>query len=159
MNHVIAPSSHLWPLAPALQAIVTERNGPVNCDRFEFEDTVLRAGGLAWPLPDAEAAPLHAEIARLTAEKEALEAAEAARIAALPPEPWRVSKDTIIGRVLAEGKLPQVMASLAAQPQEDQFVWANSAWFWSNNVTLRGLCAHPAISLDADAVLAPDPYL
>jgi hypothetical protein len=72
---------------------------------------------------------------------------------------WRVSKDTIIGRVSAAGKLPQVMAALAAQPQEDQFVWANSAWFWSNNATLRGLCAHPAIGLDADAVLAPDPFL
>ena len=158
MNHVITQTDYRWPLAQSLQGIVTARGGPANCDRYELEDSVLRAGGFAWDI-GAEASPLHAEIARLTAEKAADDAAERAHIAALPPQPWRVTKDTIIGRVSAEGKLPQVMAALASQSQEDQFVWANSAWFWSNNATLRGLCAHPAIGLDADVVLAPDPFL
>jgi hypothetical protein len=72
-------------------------------------------------------------------------------------EPWRVSKDTLISRVLAAGALPQVMAALAAQSEEQQFVFAQSAWFWSNNPTLRGLCG--ALGLDADEILAPDPYL
>jgi len=74
-----------------------------------------------------------------------------------PPQPWRVSKDTIISRVLASGALPQVMAALAAQSEEQQFVFAQSAWFWSTNPTLRGLCG--ALGLDADEILAPDPYL
>lgn len=85
--------------------------------------------------------------------------AEAARIAALSPEPWRVGKGTIMDRIEAGGKLPQVMAIFASQSAEDQFRWTNNPWFWSNNATLRALCAHPAIGLAADAVLAPDPYL
>ena len=156
MNNVITSTDSLWLIAPALQAIVSARNGPSNCDRFELEDTVLRAGGFAWDI-GAEAAPLHAEIARLTAEKEAADAAEQERIAALPPEPWRVSKDTLISRVIEAGALPAVMAALASQTDEQQFVFEHSAWFRSNNATLRGMCA--ALSLDADAILAPDPYL
>jgi hypothetical protein len=74
-----------------------------------------------------------------------------------PPQPWRVSKDTLISRVLAAGALPHVMAALASQTAEQQFVFAQSAWFWSNNATLRGLCA--ALGLNADEILAPDPYL
>jgi hypothetical protein len=73
------------------------------------------------------------------------------------PAVWRVSKDTLIGRVLAAGALPQVMAALAAQSEEQQFVFAQSAWFWSTNPTLRGLCG--ALGLNADEILAPDPYL
>jgi hypothetical protein len=164
MNHTITPASFLAPLLPPLAAIVAARNGPPDCDRFELEDTVLRAyrdGAMvgAWDI-GAEAAPLHAEIARLTEEKRvADEAAEAARRAyeLANPQPWRVSKDTLIGRVLEAGALPQVMAALASQSPEQQFVFAQSAWFWSNNATLRGLCA--ALGLDADAILAPDPYL
>lgn len=76
-----------------------------------------------------------------------------------PPEPtrYRVSKDTMISRVVAANALPAVMQALASQSAEDQFVFAQSAWFWSNNATLRGLCA--ALGLDADVLLAPDPYL
>jgi hypothetical protein len=68
-----------------------------------------------------------------------------------------VSKDTLISRVLEAGKLSEVMAALAAQSEEQQFVFSQSAWFWSNNATLRGLCG--ALELDADAILARDPYL
>ena len=73
-----------------------------------------------------------------------------------PAERWRVSKDTIIGRIPAES-LAAVMAALTAQSAAEQFVFLNSAWFWSDNATMRGLCA--AIGLDADALLARDPFL
>lgn len=56
---------------PALQAIVTERGGPANCDHFELDDTVLRAGGYAWDIGEAIAAPLHAQIAAIEAQREA----------------------------------------------------------------------------------------
>lgn len=69
---------------------------------------------------------------------------------------WRVSKDTLITRVVAANALPQVMAAMAQQSAEDQFVFLHSAWFHSDNARLRGLCA--ALNLDADALLAPDPY-
>lgn len=73
------------------------------------------------------------------------------------PQPYRVSKDTIISRVTELGALSLVMSALAQQTPEHQFVWTHSAWFWSDNATLRGLCH--AIGLDAEAVLAPDPYI
>lgn len=86
-------------------------------------------------------------------------AEQAAWAAALPPlaGPHRVSKDTIVARVEAAGALPAVMAALAAQSPEQQFVWTHSGWFWSTNETLRGLCA--ALGLDPAAILGPDPYL
>jgi len=95
------------------------------------------------------------------AELAALKATHAEALASYlaRPIPWRVSKDTLISRVLEAGKLPEVMAALAAQSEEQQFVFSQSAWFWSSNATLRGLCASPSIGLDADAILARDPYL
>lgn len=72
------------------------------------------------------------------------------------PIKHRVGKGTIMDRIEASGKLPQVMAIFASQSAEDQFRWTNNPWFWSTNATLRGLCAH--LGLDADALLAPDPY-
>jgi hypothetical protein len=78
MNHIITTSA-LAPLLPTLAALVAARGGPADCDRYELEDTVLRAGGYAWDI-GAEAAPLHAQIARLLADKAAAD--EAARLAA-----------------------------------------------------------------------------
>ena len=72
-------------------------------------------------------------------------------------KPWRVSKDTIITRVRAAHKLPEVIVTLATQPAEEQFVWDHSAWFWSTNATLRGLCTH--LQMDPDAILARDEFL
>ena len=72
-------------------------------------------------------------------------------------ERWRVSKDTLISRVVAADRLPDVMAALAAQPAADPFIWYQSAWFWSDNPRIRGLCT--ALGLDAEALLAADPYL
>jgi hypothetical protein len=73
------------------------------------------------------------------------------------PEPHRVSKDTIIGRVVAAGKLADVMGALAAQTAEQQFIWNNSLWFWSNNATLRELCQN--LGMDPDVILDTDPYV
>jgi hypothetical protein len=73
------------------------------------------------------------------------------------PAPYRVSKDTIVSRVAEMGALPAVMAALTQQSAEDQFMFQQSAWFWSTNQSLRGLAG--ALGLDADAVLAPDPFI
>ena len=73
-----------------------------------------------------------------------------------PAERWRVSKDTIIGRI-PEASLTAVMAALASQSAAEQFKFTQSAWFWSDNAQLRGLCA--ALGLDADALLDRDPFL
>ena len=75
-----------------------------------------------------------------------------------PSERWRVSKDTIITRLSANpGDLANVMAALGTQSAEQQFIFTQSAWFWSDNDTLRGLCA--ALGIDAEALLDRDPFL
>ena len=71
--------------------------------------------------------------------------------------PYRVSKDTIISRVLAAGALQAVIAVLSAQSDEQKFLWENSAWFWNNNPTLNAICAQ--LNLDADEILSQDPYM
>lgn len=75
------------------------------------------------------------------------------------PQPHRVSKDTIIGRLDAAGKLEAARTILAAQTTLDQYRFTHSAWFWSDNAKLRGLCAHPSVALNPDDVLAPDEWL
>lgn len=72
-------------------------------------------------------------------------------------EPYRVSKDTICSRVLAAGKLPDLMTLIAGLPPEQQFLWDNYAWFWNNNPTVNAMCAQ--LGLDPAVILAPDPYL
>lgn len=135
MNHTITPQSHLSPLLPSLQSLVTSLGGPADCDRFELEDTVLRAGGYAWDIGADAAAPLHAEIERLTAEKEAAE--EAARNAPPTKESLReriaqrrweeetkgVTVDLGAGRSLplmtdatSQAKLTGLMVVASAQP-------------------------------------------
>jgi len=160
MNYIITPASLLTPLIPSLADIVAKRGGPV-ADKYELEDTVLRCGGYAWDI-GTEAAPLHAQIAKLlAAKKTADEAAEAARVAdeLANPRPWRVSKDTIMTRLDAVGKLAAAKTLLEAQTPLDQYRFNHAAWFWNTNARLRGLCAHASIALDPAAVLAPDEFL
>lgn len=97
MNHTITPQSHLAPLLPSLQSLATAwvpslADRLVTCERFELEDGVLRACGYAWPIGDEAAAPLHAEIARLDAEKKATDAAAAANAA--------ISDETLTNRII-----------------------------------------------------------
>ena len=74
-----------------------------------------------------------------------------------PPQPYRVSKDTITSRVLDAGKIPDLMAVIAGLSAEEQFLWTNYAWFWNNNPTAIAICAQ--LGLDPAVILAPDPYL
>lgn len=74
-----------------------------------------------------------------------------------PPQPYRVSKDTITDRVLDAGKLPDLMSLIASLPSEQQFLWANYAWFWSENPTVNAMCAQ--LGLDPAVILAQDQYL
>lgn len=71
--------------------------------------------------------------------------------------PYRVSKDTITSRVLDAGKLPDLMTLIAGLPAEQQFLWDNYAWFWSNNQLVIAMCGQ--LGLDPAVILAPDPYL
>jgi hypothetical protein len=157
MNYLIIPTSPLAQLIPSLAAIVAKRGGHV-AEKYELEDTVLRCGGFAWDI-GAEAAPLHAQIAELLAAKKSADEAEAAYALANPPppEPWRVSKDTIIVRILEAGALEKVMFLVSEQKPEQQFVWTHSTWFWNTNETLIGLCK--TLGLDPDVILARDEFL
>jgi hypothetical protein len=74
-----------------------------------------------------------------------------------PPQPYRVSKDTITSRVLDAGKIPDLMAVIDGLNAEEQFLWTNYAWFWNNNPTALAICAQ--LGLDPAVILAPDPYL
>ena len=71
--------------------------------------------------------------------------------------PYRVSKDTITSRVLESGKLPDLMTLIAGLPAEQQFLWTNYGWFWSENQTIIGMCQQ--LGLDPAVILAQDPYI
>jgi hypothetical protein len=73
------------------------------------------------------------------------------------PQPYRVSKDTIVSRVNDANKVPDLMTLLASLPAEQKFLWDNFAWFWSTNPTIVGMCQQ--LGLDPAVILAPDPYL
>jgi hypothetical protein len=72
-------------------------------------------------------------------------------------EAWRVSKDTMLMRVKELGALSAVMQLIQAQSPEDQFFFANSAWFWSNNEQIRGMIAY--LGLDPDVIMDHDEFL
>lgn len=77
---------------------------------------------------------------------------------ALPePERWRVSKDTLLVRVEAAGKLAEVIAAIDAMPADEQFLWTNFAWFWSDNERIRAMCQ--VLGLDPEVIMAEDDYL
>jgi hypothetical protein len=73
------------------------------------------------------------------------------------PERWRVSKDTMLGRVEAAGMVPQVMAAIASMPPETQFLWTNYAWFWNDNAQIVAMCQ--AFGLDPAEILARDEFI
>lgn len=72
------------------------------------------------------------------------------------PEPYRVSKDTIVTRLISLNAIGQVISTISNLNSEQQFIWTNSAWFWSNNQTLIDLCNQ--LGLDSNVILAKDPY-
>lgn len=71
--------------------------------------------------------------------------------------PYRVSKDTIVSRVDAAGKLTDLMAMIASLTAEQQFLWDNYAWFWNDNPTVNAMCVQ--LGLDPAVILAPDPFI
>lgn len=71
--------------------------------------------------------------------------------------PYRVSKDTIVSRVLAAGKLNDLIALTDGLPTDQAYLWNNFAWFWDTNPTIIGMCQQ--LGLDPAVILAPDPYL
>ena len=76
----------------------------------------------------------------------------------LPPKtPYRVSKDTITYRVMEAGKTADLINLISSLTTEQQFYWNNFAWFWSNNQTVISMCQQ--LGLDANVILAEDPYL
>jgi hypothetical protein len=79
------------------------------------------------------------------------------QIPAPEPERWRVSKDTMLGRVEAAGMIPATMAAISSMPPETQFLWTNYAWFWSDNPQIVAMCS--ALGLDPAIILAPDEFL
>lgn len=83
--------------------------------------------------------------------------ANGGQLSAPPAAKWKVSKDTIIQRITAAGKVADAAALYAAQSDADKFVWDGSSWFWSDNSTLIGLAS--GIGLDASDLLAKDPDL
>lgn len=70
---------------------------------------------------------------------------------------WRVSKDTLLVRVEAAGKVAEVMAAIGALPESERFLFTNFAWFWSNNPRIVAMCE--ALGLDPDEILSPDEFL
>lgn len=74
-----------------------------------------------------------------------------------PPQAYRVSKDTIVSRVLAAGKLSDLIALTTSLPEDQAYLWDNFAWFWNTNPTIVGMCQQ--LGLDPAVILAPDPYL
>jgi hypothetical protein len=72
-------------------------------------------------------------------------------------EPYRVSKDTIVSRVLAAGKLNDLIALTNGLPEDQAYLWNNFAWFWDTNPTIIAMCQQ--LGLDPAVILAPDPYL
>ena len=74
-----------------------------------------------------------------------------------PPSPYRVSKDTIVSRVLEAGKLNDLIALTDSLPEDQAYLWDNFAWFWNTNPTIVGMCSQ--LGLDPAVILAPDPYL
>jgi hypothetical protein len=71
--------------------------------------------------------------------------------------PYRVSKDTILTRVLEAGKITELIALIATLSAEQQFLWNGFTWFWCNNNTVIAMCQQ--LELDPAVILAQDPYL
>lgn len=69
---------------------------------------------------------------------------------------WRVTKDTMLVRVEQAGKVAEVMGLINALPQDEQFLFSNFAWFWSDNARIRAMCA--AVGVDPDVILAEDEF-
>lgn len=73
------------------------------------------------------------------------------------PEPHRVSKDTMLYRVEQAGKVQDAITLINTLPPDQQFLFTNYAWFWSDNAIAIGMVQ--ALGLDPSEILAEDPWL
>jgi len=71
--------------------------------------------------------------------------------------PYRVSKDTIVSRIVAAQKLDDLITLTNGLPEDQAYLWNNFAWFWNDNPTVNAMCVQ--LGLDPAVILAPDPYL
>lgn len=104
---------------------------------------------------DANGATLYSG-ANTPSEADAADCVENPRTPPAPaPAPHRILKDTIVQRVKAAAKLPELRGLIAVLDEDMRFEWDNSTWFSSDNsLLIEGLkSAH----LDPAVILAPDP--
>jgi hypothetical protein len=99
MNITIEKGGRYDSLISGLRTLVANKGWPAAIERFELEDSVLRGGGMALSVDLPEYADIRAaffaikdQIAAIDAQRKTDAAAEAARIAALPPPvPFQVT--------------------------------------------------------------------
>jgi hypothetical protein len=75
-------------------------------------------------------------------------------LSAPPAQRYKVSKDAIISRIAAAGKLTEAAAIYASQSDAQKFAWDGYAWFWSDNAELAAYAA--ALEVPVEALLARD---
>jgi hypothetical protein len=71
-----------------------------------------------------------------------------------PVARYKVSKDAIVSRIAASGKLAEAAAIYASQTDAQKFAWDGYAWFWNDNADL--IAYADAVGIPASALLARD---
>jgi hypothetical protein len=152
---VITYRSSYSSLIPACAALVAAKRWPANITRWELEDSVFRGGGMALSVELPEHADIRAEffdikdqIAAIDAQREADAAAEAARIAALPPPvpfsvtPWQIR------RALNQLGLRSTVEAAVAANQEAKDAWEYALEIRRDNELLTGMAE--ALSMSSE---------
>jgi hypothetical protein len=140
MNNLITPTNDLAAIVPTLAALCHARGVP-SPEKFELEDTVLRAPPYAWDIGD-EAAPLHAQIAEIKAAKQAADEAEALRISLLPPPvPFSVTPWQMRRALNQIGLRSTVESAVAAASQDNRDGWEYALEIRRDNQLLANMAA------------------
>jgi len=69
----------------------------------------------------------------------------------------KVSKDTLMSRIAAAGKLADAQTIYASQSDVEKFAWDSYQWFWSDNQQIIGFSQ--VLGLDPKVILAVDPQM
>jgi hypothetical protein len=157
MNHIFTRTIGVWflrgvgqisdDLPNALHAIREALGYRATVNAYELEDTVLRCHGYAWDIGE-QAAPLHAQIAQLIADKAAADEAALAQAeaeaaaAALAYVPRAISNADLRRGLVAVGINPQLITDYLNALPEGAAKWTALAdWEYSNYVER----AHPML--------------